>query len=325
VAVALALCDTWSWFCIWFLNITQKGVDKMATPTREGYVSVPGGHVWYKIVGSSDAMPLLTLHGGPGAGHDYLESLAALAVERPVVFFDQLGCGRSEQPDDLSLWRIERFVEEVAAVRQALTLERLHLLGQSWGGWLAIEYMLGKPSGVVSLILASTSASLPQVARETARLKAQLPQAVQETLRRYEAVGDWHHPEYEAAMMEFYKRYICRLDPWPDPLRRSLQHLMSHPVSYETMQGPNECTITGNLKDWDRTDRLGEITVPTLITVGRYDELTPTCAETLHRGIPHAEMRLFEQSAHMAHLEETERYLQVVREFLGRVERTLRG
>lgn len=288
---------------------------------HEGFAPVPGGQVWYKVVGAGDAIPLLTLHGGPGAGHDYLESLEALAADRRVVFYDQLGCGKSDKPDDRGLWRIERFVDEVTAVRQALELEHIHLFGQSWGGWLAIEYMMGKPSGVVSLILASTSASLPQVARETARLKAQLPQEVQETLQRYEAVGDFHQPEYEAAMMEFYKRYVCRLDPWPDPLMRTLNNLMGNPVSYETMQGPNEFTFTGNLKDWDRTDCLGEINVPTLITVGRYDELTPTCAETLHRGIPHSELRLFEQSAHMAHLEETERYLQVVREFLRRVER----
>ncbi len=147
----------------------------MAEPTREGYIAVPGGQVWYKVMGSGDAVPLLTLHGGPGAGHDYFEPLEALASDRPVVFFDQLGCGRSDKPDDLSLWRIERFEEEVTAVRKALDLERVHLLGQSWGGWLAIEYIMGKPSGVVGLILASTSASSPQFARETARLKAELP------------------------------------------------------------------------------------------------------------------------------------------------------
>lgn len=296
----------------------------MTQPTREGRVSVPGGEVWFKVVGSGDAIPLLTLHGGPGVGHDYLEPLEALQTDRPIVFYDQLGCGRSDKPDDLSLWRIDRFVDEVATVRRALGLNRVHLLGQSWGGWLAIEYMMGRPSGVDSLILASTSASLPQWARETAHLKTTLPEKAQETIRRCEAVGDFHHPEYEAAMMEFYNRYVCRLDPWPDPLMRSLNNLIGNPVayaSYVTIQGPTEFTITGNLKDWDRTDRLGEISVPTLLTFGHYDEFTPACAETLHRGIPNSEMVIFEQSAHMAHLEETERYLQVMRDFLDRVER----
>ena len=292
----------------------------MDKPTHEGYVTVPGGQVWYKVVGSGDRTPLLTLHGGPGAGHDYLESLEGLAVDRPVVFFDQLGCGKSEKPDDVSLWRIERFVEEVAAVRNALVLERIHLLGHSWGGLLAIEYMMSKPEGIVSLILASTSASLSQFAEEAARLKATLPQAVRDVLERYEATGDYHNPEYEEAVMEFYKRFVCRLDPWPDPVMRTLNNLTNNPVPYETMQGPNEFTITGNLKDWDRVDRLGEITSPTLITCGRYDELGPACAETLHRGIPNSEMHIFEQSAHLAHVEEAERYLQVVRQFLGQSE-----
>ncbi len=295
----------------------------MAATTHEGYVDVPGGKVWYKIAGSGDAIPLLLLHGGPGVGHDAFEPFEALASDRPVVFYDQLGCGKSDQPDDSSLWRIERFVEEVAAVRRALHLERMHLLGHSWGGWLAIEYMLGMPSGVVSLILAGTSASLRQVAEETARLKATLPQEVLDTLQRYEAVGDYHNPEYEHAMMEFYTRFVCRLDPWPEPLMRSLNNLMSNPVPYETIQGPNEFTITGNLKDWDRTARLGEIRVPTLITCGRYDELGPPCAEILQRGIPNSEMRIFEQSAHLTYLEETELYLQVVRDFLSRVEHKL--
>ena len=292
----------------------------MIEPIREGHISVPGGEVWYKIVGSGSATPLLTLHGGPGAGHDYLEPLETLAADRPVVFFDQLGCGKSDKPDDASLWRIERFVEEVAAVREALDLERVHLFGQSWGGWLAIEYMMSEPAGIASLILASTSASVPQFAEETARLKSTLPKAVLETLNRYEATGDYDNPEYEEAMMAFYTQFVCRLDPWPDPLERSLNNLMTNAGAYEAIQGPNEFTITGNLKDWDRTDRLGEINVQTLVTCGRYDELGPACADTLRSGISNSEVHIFEKSAHVAHLEETESYLQVMRDFLYRVE-----
>ena len=295
-------------------------MEKYMSQVQQGYAPVPGGRVAYKVVGSADSVPLLTLHGGPGAGYDYFEPLEALASERPVVLYDQLGCGRSDAPNDLSLWRIERFVEEIDNVREALDLERIHLLGQSWGGWMAIEYMVAKPSGVVSLTLASTSASCAQFASETARLKAELPQVVQETLHRYEAVGDFHNPEYEEATMEFMRRYFCRLDPWPESLMRTVGNLMGNPVPYETIQGPNEFTVSGNLRDWDRTDRLGEIDVPTLITVGRHDELTPTCAETLRSGIPNSETRVFEQSAHMAHLEETDAYLEVLRAFLGRAE-----
>jgi proline-specific peptidase len=285
---------------------------------EEGNINVDGYQIWYRRVGNG-RIPLLTLHGGPGAGHDYLEPLESLATDRSVVFYDQLGCGKSDRPDDRSLWHIERFVAEVDTVRHSLGLEQIYLLGQSWGGWLAIEYMLSHPQGVVSLILASTSASLSQFVAETTRLKAELPLNIYQTLQRYEATGDYHHPDYEAAVLEFYKRHVCRLDPWPEPLLRTIANLDGNAV-YETMNGPNEFTVTGNLKNWDRTDRLGEIAVPTLITVGRYDELTPTCAETLHRGIPDSRMVIFEESAHLAHLEEPDRYRQVVADFMVETE-----
>jgi len=282
---------------------------------EEGHIDVPGGQVWYKVVGSGESVPLLTLHGGPGGGHDYLEPLNALASERPVVFFDQLGCGKSDTPDDVSLWRIDRFVDEVTAVRDALGLDRIHLLGHSWGGWLAIEYMLGAPSGVVSLTLASTSASIPQFVYEAGKLISKLPREMAETMRRLEAEGDFENPEFEAGMMEFYKRHLCRLDPWPDPIMRSLENLDGN-IVYETMNGPTEFTVIGNLKDWNRIEKLGEIVAPTLITCGRYDELTPACSRTLRQGIMNSRMHVFERSAHMAHLEETESYLQILSEFL---------
>jgi proline-specific peptidase len=195
----------------------------------------------------------------------------------------------------------------------------LTLLGHSWGGWLAIEYMLSRPQGVVSLILGSTSASTREFVQVAEQLKDALPPEIRDTLRRHEAAGDLDNPDYEAATMEFYKRHVCRLDPWPEPLLRTVQNLMGNPV-YLTMNGPNEFIITGSLKDWDRTARLGEITVPTLVTVGRHDEIGPACARTLQRGIPGAELQLFEHSSHTAHLEETEAFLATVRAFLGRVE-----
>jgi len=282
---------------------------------EEGHIEVPGGQVWYKVVGSGESVPLLTLHGGPGGGHDYLEPLNALASERPVVFFDQLGCGKSDTPDDVSLWRIDRFVDEVTAVRDALGLDRIHLLGHSWGGWLAIEYMLGAPSGVVSLTLASTSASIPQFVHEAGKLISKLPREMAETMRRLEAEGDFENPEFEAGMMEFYKRHLCRLDPWPDPLMRCIENLDGN-IVYETMNGPTEFTVIGNMKDWNRIEKLSEIVAPTLITCGRYDELTPACSRTLRQGIMNSRMHVFERSAHMAHLEETESYLQILSEFL---------
>lgn len=286
---------------------------------KEGRITVEHGYqVWYRRVGDS-GIPLLVLHGGPGMGHDYLEILEELATDRPVVFYDQLGCGKSDQPGDRSLWRMERFLAEVDTVRQALGLKEIHLLGQSWGGFLAIEYMLTRPSGVVSLTLASASASVSQAVAEVSRLKAGLPLEMYETLQRCEAVNDYNNPGYQAAVLEFYRRHLCRLAELPESFQRSIANIAGNPV-YETMYGPNEFTVVGNLRNWDRTDRLGEISTPTLITVGRYDELTPHCAETLHQGIPNSQMVVFEASSHLAHLEETEKYLQVVAGFLADAE-----
>jgi proline-specific peptidase len=287
--------------------------------SREGRIAVNGGEIWYRIVGRDGGVPLLTLHGGPGGGHDYLEPLEGLAGERPVVFYDQLGCGRADQPDDRSLWHINRFVQEVDEVRDALGLDRVHLLGQSWGGWLAIEYMLGKPDGIVSLTLASTSASTAEFVREANRLIDELPPDMRDALRRGEREQNFDSPEYLSAMEEFYRRHVCRLDPWPDAVLRTAANLDGNPV-YLTMNGPNEFTVIGNLKDWDRTARLNEIRVPTLITVGRYDEITPNCAETLHAGIAGSEIRVFERSGHCAHLEEPDEYLALLSDFLRRAE-----
>lgn len=285
---------------------------------EQGYIPVDGHRVWYRRVGTG-GIPLLLLHGGPGAGHDYLEPLQGLARDREVIFFDQLGCGRSDQPADRSLWRIERFVREIDTVRAALGLDRIHLLGQSWGGWLGIEYLLSQPRGIVSATLASTSASIPQFVAEANRLKAQLPPEMVAVMQRCEAAGDWRNPQYEAAVMEFYRRHLCRLDPWPDALLRSVRNLDGNAV-YETMNGPNEFIVIGNLRDWDRIARLAEIRVPTLITVGRFDEIPPVCAETMRRGIAGSRVVVFAHSGHTAHLEETERYLQVVGDFLQEVE-----
>lgn len=286
--------------------------------TQEGFIPVTGGRVWYQIVGSGDAIPLLTLHGGPGVPHDYLETLAGLADKRPVIFYDQLGCGKSDRPDDVSLWRIERFVDELSQVRQALELEQVHLLGQSWGTMLATDYMLMKPTGVVSLILASPCLNIPRMIPEVQRLLEALPLEVQAIIHKHEAAGTTDSEEYQQAAGEFYARHLCRILPPPEPMLRAVAGMGQ--AVYGTMWGPSEFSCTGTLKDYDRTDRLHEISVPTLFTCGRYDECTPEATTWFHQLIPHSEMVVFEQSAHMGQLEETEAYLQVIRNFLKQVE-----
>ncbi len=289
---------------------------------KEGKIQLKSGHrIWYRRVGSGAAVPLLILHGGPGSGHDYLEPLEKLAPARPVIFYDQLGCGKSDQPDDRSLWRLDRFVEEVDDVREALNLRQIHLFGQSWGGILALEYMLTQPCGVHSLILADSCASMPQLQQELKRLKSELPAEIRATLDRFEATGDFHNPEYREAVIEFYKRHVCRLPTMPKYLLRTTENLKDNPV-YETMNGPNELVITGNLRDWSCTDQLSKIAVPTLILAGRQDEITPACSETLHQGIEGSQQVIFEESSHIPHIEEEDRYLAVVSRFLSRTDAT---
>ena len=290
----------------------------------EGRIPYAGGETWYRIVGDGEGpgrLPLLCLHGGPGSPHDYLEPLEQLAgTGRRVVFYDQLGCGRSWLEADPSKWTVELFVQEVGAVREALGLERVHLFGSSWGGMLAMEYALTQPPGLASLVLSSSPASIPLWIEETARLRRELPADVQRVLDEHEAAGTLDSPEYEAASMVFYRRHVCRVDPWPDAVLRTFRGMVDHPDVYETMQGPNEFVITGTLRDWDITDRLGELDVPTLITAGRHDESTPRQVDALRRGIRGSELVVFEQSSHMQYHEEPERFLAVVSDFLERVE-----
>ncbi len=295
-------------------------------PVKEGQLPFRGFNDWYQIVGGATdpgKFPVLVLHGGPGAAHDYLEPIGAVAqTGRQVIFYDQLGCGLSDHPHDPSLWDVPLFVEEVGAVRQALGLERLHILGQSWGGMLGMEYALTKPSGLESLIVANSPASMTQWVSEANRLRAELPEDVQAALLKHEEAGTTDSPEYVAAVMVFYGRHVCRMDPLPEYVKRSFDQIDADPEVYHTMNGPSEFYVVGKLKGWDITARLGEISVPTLVLSGRYDEATPLIAQTVQQGIPGAEWVLFEESSHMPHAEETEAYLKVVDEFLTRIEKT---
>jgi proline iminopeptidase len=284
---------------------------------REQRVEVTGGSVWTARLGPSEGTPVLLLHGGPGAASYYMIPLAErLAEHRPTIVYDQLGCGRSDQPDDRSLWTVDRSVEEVDQVRAALGLERCHLLGQSWGGWLSIEYMARGASGIERLVLASTSASIPEFMAGARGLIEQLPEPHRTVLIELGDRGEYDHPDYQAAVEVFYHRHLCRMEPWPEALVQSGEQMDGNQV-YLTMNGPTEFDVIGLLREWDRTADLGHIRVPTLVTCGRYDEITPSCSETITRGIPDARMHVFEESAHCAHLEEADDYARIVEAFLS--------
>jgi proline iminopeptidase len=275
---------------------------------------VNGFKLFYRVFGNGENV-LLCLHGGPGAMHDYLLPLGELGDDRvKVVLYDQLGCGKSERPQEKSHYTIEYSVEEVEGVRQALKLGKINLFGNSYGGALALQYALKYQRNIKKLIISSGLASVRETVAEMRRLKTRLPKEIQDTLAKYEATEDYQNPEYLKAVDVFYRNFLCRLPEWPEELARTMNGLSTD--VYWTMNGPNEFTITGNLRDWDITARLPEIHIPTLITVGRYDEVTPKVAETIHRGIPGSKLVLFEKSAHVAMLEERERYLSAVRKFI---------
>lgn len=290
---------------------------------REGFVDFRGYRTWYRVVGDGEAPgkhPVLLLHGGPGGTHDYLESLEALAdTGRRAIFYDQLGCGRSDRADE-SLWTVETYVDEVGAVREALGLDTIHLFGSSWGGMLAMEYALTRPAGLASLVLASSPSSIPQWVEETGRLRAELPADVQEVLDRHEAAGTTSDPEYEAACEVFYRRHVCRLPEWPDYVLRSFAFIAEHGEVYRYMNGPSEFHVVGTLRHWDVTARLGELTAPTLVVTGEHDEATPAINRTVSAAIPGAESVLYPGCSHMAHVEDPAGYVRLLDDFLSKVE-----
>jgi proline iminopeptidase len=284
---------------------------------ERGEVEVEGGVVRYRVLGEGERT-LVLLHGGPGGGSLYLKPLETLAAaDRRVVVYDQLGCGESDRPHDPSLWRADRFVDELEALRAQLGLEDFDLYGHSWGGMLATDYALAHQQHLRSLVLASTIADALLLRREMARLLEAFPEDVRETLRRHEEAGTTDSSEYQEAIMAVYRVHLCRCDPWPPEVVQTFEDFAMD--VYVPMWGPSEFAFDGNLADWDRVDRLHEIRVPTLITVGRHDELTPACSEQIHARIPDSRLVVFEDASHMTFWEETDRYLHVVDDFLRAV------
>jgi proline iminopeptidase len=260
---------------------------------------------------------LLVLHGGPGVPSNYLKPLSALADERPVIFYEQLGTGRSDHPADTTLWRIERFVEELGRVRQELGLTTVHIYGHSWGTMLAVEYMFTRPAGVRSLALGGPALSAARYRRDDDSLRATLPDSVHSALTRHERAGTCDSPEYQMAMLEYYRRFFARRQPWSADLDSTVTRI--DPSAERTLAGPCGSTA-GPLWRYDRTGRLKEIAVPTLFLVGRHDPSTPAAAR-LYQGLtPESRVEVFDSSGHLPMHDEPERYVEAMRAFLRGVE-----
>jgi proline iminopeptidase len=272
--------------------------------------------VWAKQVGSG-AIPVLTLHGGPGFNHFYLECLEDFLPSSGVRFwyYDQLGCGFSDTPNDDSLWTLERYIGEVEQVRAALGLDRFILYGHSWGGMLGMEYALRHPQHLEGLVISNMTASVAEYVKYAEVLVSQLPPAARATIKRHRATGDYESPEYQNVITEeVYKRHFCRLDPWPEPLQRSLRTINAR--IYNIMQGPDEFNIVGNFKHWDIWDRLHEIETPTLLIGARYDEMSPEQITRMSKLIPHSRLTLCERGSHTAMYDDQRVYFDALLKFL---------
>jgi len=290
--------------------------------TSEGIADFRGWQTWYRITGELDGNkpPLVTLHGGPGAAHNYLDRFAKLAEGgRAVVHYDQLGVGRSthlrEQGADF--WNVQLFVDELDNLLAHLGIGgRYHLLGQSWGGMLAAEHAVRQPTGLRALVIANSPASMALWVQEADRLRAALPPEVQATLLRHEAAGTTESDEYNAAVRVFYDRHVCRV-PWPEELQASFDAIAADPTVYHTMNGPSEFHVIGTIKEWSIIDRLDRVRAPTLLISGRYDEATPAAVQPFADRIRDVRWRMFEESSHVPHIEETDAVMRVVGEFLA--------
>ncbi|WP_414738838.1 proline iminopeptidase-family hydrolase [Mycobacterium nebraskense] len=280
----------------------------------EGIIAVPGGKVWFKRVGGGAGLPLLVVHGGPGLPHTYLRSLQRLADEREVVFWDQLGCGNSERPSNRELWTMRRSVAEMDAVVAGLGLNRFHIFGNSWGGMMAQQYALDVTSRAVSLTISNSIASIPQFSQMVARLKTELDPATQSAIERHEAAGTTYTAEYQDAIRTWNETYLCRVRPWPPELLEAFSRMGNE--IFETMFGPSDFHIVGTIRDWDVFDRLADITLPTLILAGKFDECVPEHMWDMHQRIAGSRYELFESSAHMPFIEEPGKFDSVMRDFL---------
>ena len=280
------------------------------------------GSTWYRVVGDlkSSKTPVMVLHGGPGAGHNYCEPIAEVLAQtgRAAVLYDQIGCGNSThlpgKPKEF--WTPELFMEELVLLTEHLGISNKYdIVGQSWGGMLGMQFAITKPKGLNAMVIADSPASMEVWVSEANKLRKELPPEVEATLLKHEAAETTEDPEYVAAVDVFYSRHLCRI-PQPPCVVASFEQMASDPTVYHTMNGPSEFHVIGSLKHWDIRPQLKEITTPTLLVSGQYDEATPAMVKEINGLIPGSKWELFAESSHMPHVEEPAKFKRVVSEFL---------
>ena len=289
----------------------------MPIESHEGFVKVLGYDLYWRDFGTARKGTVLCLHGGPGVTHDYLLPLADLAGHGyRVVFYDQLGCGRSEMPKDIRLYVPERYVEEIEGFRRVMELDRVHVVGSSWGGALALAYAIRRQRAMRSLITIGGLHSIPLVDSEMRKLRKTLPAKIQETLAKCESAGDYESPEYVNASMIFNRRYACRMKVWPKELEYSMDHM--NKTMHNIMSGPCSFETTGNTRYWDITSELHRISVPTLIVTGKYDMVSPRVGSYMKRHIAGSELVVLSRSSHNPFWEQRSTFMRIISRFLSR-------
>jgi proline iminopeptidase len=291
-------------------------------------VTTPKGifKVWTKRIGNNPKMKLLLLHGGPGATHEYFECFESFLPQEGIefIYYDQLGSTYSEQPNDTSLWNVDRFVDEVEQVRTALGLTRdnFYLLGHSWGGWLAQSYALKYQSNIKGLIISNAMASSAAYSRYAEEMLAKrIDPAVLTEIRALEAKGDFENPRYmELLMQHFYAKFICRLplEEWPDPVTRSFNHI--NQTIYVMMQGPSEFGLSGKLEKYDVSSQLNTLSVPTLVISAKYDTMNPEYLKWMAEQMQHGSYLPCQQGSHLCMYDDQQTYFQGLIKFIKAVD-----
>ena len=289
---------------------------------REGYMPFLEYKTYYRVVGKNtgNKKPLVLLHGGPGSTHNYFEVLDRIAEEdgRQLVMYDQIGCGNSYVENRPDLWNSKVWIEELIELRKHLGLDEIHQLGQSWGGMQTLEYVCNyKPEGLKSIILSSTLPASWLWAEEAQRMIAQMPQDMQDAIKKATESGDYSSPEYQAAEAEYMRQHCAGEVTENDPecLRRPKK---AGRESYVVGWGPNEFTPLGTLKDYDVIDQLGDIKEPALIINGGNDLCTPYVAKFMYDRIPNSEWELFRTCRHMCFVEDNDHYVEVLKKWMNK-------
>lgn len=280
---------------------------------REGYLHLHGGKVWYKIAGTGTKTPLLLLHGGPGVPSYYLNPIAELGKDRPVIFFDQLGCGRSDRITDTNLMTIPNYVQEVKDLRDSLGLKDYYLYGQSWGTMLGTDFYLTHPEGIKALILSSSALSIKKWMEDAQKQIATLPDSIQQLIQVNEANKTYNDPGYLRAMKVYYEKYVARKVPWSADIDSAFSQEGS---VYLYMEGPSEFTITGTIKNYDRTPDLGKLKLPVLYIVGDNDEANPETTRYYQSLTPGAKLVIINNAGHLTMQDNPEQHNQALAAFL---------